>query len=351
LAESWAPDPAGAAVTLGLRPDLRFDDGSPLDAAAAVEALRRRWADSAGIIALGRRTLRIRLDSSPAFPPAVLADPLLGMVRVGAAGSPDPPATGPFRLQATVGAAIVAAPRDTSFAGPVLRFTGLPPGLDPRDALDRGWGGTRVDVLVTRDPAVLDYARGRPELRVIPLAWDRTYAVAKAAAPAEPSPEERGSLARDAVRAEARAAEPPFWWNGGGCAPAAALSAASREPAIAYPRGDPTARELAERLLAIAVAPNPPAWLGGWARAASGPPRLLPFDSPSPPDRGGPQAAAVIVALPRFPPFQCVGLLPASGQSLVPLIDTRAHLVVRGGTPAILIEGDGTFVLQPRRRR
>ena len=41
---------------------------------------------------------------------------------------------------------------------------------DPRDLLDEG-----VDLLLTRDPAALDYAATLPQFQSVPLAWQRTH--------------------------------------------------------------------------------------------------------------------------------------------------------------------------------
>ena len=82
---------------------------------------------------------------------------------------------------------------------------------DPRDLLDEG-----VDLLLTRDPAALDYAATLPQFQSVPLPWQRTHVLLTPGRPRTApslSEEARQALADDAVRGEARGAMGPFWWE------------------------------------------------------------------------------------------------------------------------------------------
>lgn len=360
LADRWSSDSTGRRWTLFLRPGLRFSDGSPIDAAAVRASWERGWRDPrwAGVGRLDARpvdalTLEVERVTPELTLPAALADPALAV-----AGPPGPdgrPATsGAFHLTAADSAADLpwielglAAPPGTLPNGGLLRFVRLRPDTDLRDALDRG----TVDVLVTRDPTVLDYARAQPALRVAPLPWDRVYALLAPASGAMPPPEVREGLARDAVRAEARGAAPPYWWHTDSrCAAAAdpvVPPAASVVPSLAYPRDDPLARDLADRLVALAASPDPPPWLSRQLTegGASARVRAVGVDpSAVAAALAGASAAAAVVPLPRYRPASCAefahllrGLVP------IPLIESRPHVIARAGVPAFTVDGDGAL--------
>lgn len=195
---------------------------------------------------------------------------------------------------------------------------------DPRDELDAG-----VDVLLTRDPATIAYARSRAAFVIEPLPWDRTYALVVPGRPAtwmaDTSAESRRRLARDAVAAAARGAEGPFWWEQT-LAPCPAMSAAGFiDSIVAYHRDDRTARELAERLVALGAARG--TRLRAVARSGPGPIR---------------DAAAVIPIFRNSARAEgCErGLADAT---IVPLIDTRPTAVIRRGRARIAI-GPGDII-------
>jgi hypothetical protein len=219
---------------------------------------------------------------------------------------------------------------------PELQFR-LPPLGDPRDALDRG-----ADLIVTRDPALLEYAARRAEFTVHPLPWSRTYVLVQPASAAPltgvSSGPERQSLARDAVHADARGAEPPFWWIESSCfSPETSTSAATTTTnRIVYPRGDDVARGLADRLVALAGH-------GQGLRAAD-----LDQAQLAAALRDGSERAYV-VSLPKHPLHSCTELaeFPA-GAGIRPLIESRAHAIVRRGAPPLTVDWDGTIrVVRP----
>ncbi|HEU4699661.1 MAG TPA: hypothetical protein VFS40_10800 [Gemmatimonadales bacterium] len=243
--------------------------------------------------------------------------------------------------------------------GPVVRIEVLRPGADPRDALDAAPGALlhrAADVLVTRDPATLAYARRRRELVVVPLPWDRTYVLAAVGGAAEPPDRAaalRRALARDAVRSAARGAEPPFWWEGdASCLAAAAPGGdltAPRTHRIVYPADDATAGELAERIVALAASTDRPGWLPAPVGAPVPTARAAPLDSTALTRAlAAGNEAGYVLPLPRLRPASCAALprLPA-GATLVPLVDTRAHAVVRRGVAPFAVDGDGTLRFFP----
>jgi hypothetical protein len=214
----------------------------------------------------------------------------------------------------------------------VYRFTQSD---DLRDALDRG-----ADLVVSRDPTVVDYVANRADFAAFPLPWDRTYVLLQPPK-AEPltisGDSVRRTLARDAVRAEARPAEPPFWWDSLSACPAATDSGEQHLTAsrIVYSRDDEVARGLAERLVALAGA-------GTSLRAAALEPAELAAAL-----RNGTERALVIAA-PRESLAPCRDALDwPPGTSIQPLIDTRARAIVRRGSPPLTVDWDGTVRVLP----
>jgi hypothetical protein len=213
--------------------------------------------------------------------------------------------------------------------GPDLVIDETPATGDLRDAIDRG-----VDLVVSGDPDLLEYAGRRPGLTRVPLPWRHLYLLllegrtgGGAVLPAD-STGFRAALAENAVRTDARAADPSTWPDSAArCAPAPARLG-SPSQTIAYPAGDSTARELAERLVAV-----------GAPRALTV--RPLEPDSFAAALRRG-EAAEFIVRGPLTAPAPCVessGWPP--GARVIPLVETRAHAVVRRGAPPMIVELDG----------
>lgn len=208
-----------------------------------------------------------------------------------------------------------------------------PPTEDPRDQFDR-----QVDAIETGDPAVLDYARRRADRTIVPLPWSRSY-VLLLPAPwpalgATLGPDSAGfhqALARDAVRADARAAAGPFWWDDAqDCRRSGAPMPARRGADVVYPKGEPTARALAERIVALAAEPGVAArGLDSAAFAAA----LR---------AGGERAYVLGVPRRELLPCRATEGWPA-GLAVVSLVDTRASLVLRPSAPAVTVDYDGTL--------
>lgn len=302
LADSWAADSNGRVWTFSLRQSARLVDGSPVTAAAVLTDWERRpeslkaFGISAAV-ALDERHLRVHVSSSRDSVPRLFAEPALAV---------------------------------TSQGRPLVAFRYTPNG-DPRDALDHG-----VDVVVARDPAVVEYATGRPQFQTFRLPWSRTYVLLHPAG-ADLAEGVIGidsvhrALARDVVQAEARAAEAPFWWSGpGSCRSDLTMAAVTlpRAPRIVYPRDDRVAKGLAERIVALAGDPT----LRAAGLIATEFARALQGGS----DRG------YVLAFPREVAAPCShsAALP-TGAWIEPLIDTRATAIVRRGTPPLTVDGDG----------
>jgi hypothetical protein len=202
---------------------------------------------------------------------------------------------------------------------------------DLRDALDAG-----TDVVVTGDPDLLDYAGRRAGFISAALPWSRTYYLSlPAGSPTlgDAIPSDTGAfraaLARDAVRIDARPVNERL------SADATARCRRPPRPAqrppfdvIAYPGSDRTARELAERLVALAGplrltarALQPDSLMAALDRGAA-----RAFVLPGAPLSAGPCADSA-----SYPP----------DASVVPLVETRRHAIVRRGAPALAVEWDG----------
>jgi hypothetical protein len=182
-----------------------------------------------------------------------------------------------------------------------------------RDTIDTG-----LAFVATEDLALVAYASARPDLEVAPLPWDRTYfrlsSSADASLGAEP-------LA-DAVGVDARPAQLASCDTGFASDPVEVVKGQSSR--VVYEAGDRTARELAERFVALT---------SGSATAALAPHE---FDRAL---RTG-NELAYIVSVPRGADSGCETLeslhlrAPWSmPRSIVPLIDTRAYAIVPRDSP------------------
>ena len=312
LATAWSRDTSGRFWTLELARAPRADSGiawtpgalaatwrADPDAAAAL-----RFAGIASLLPLDDRRLMVGFSAPEPTLPPVFSDRSLGVAGTARPESP-------------------VSPR--------------PSGNDLRDAVDGG-----VDLVHTSDPDLLEYASHRPGLTTVALPWDRAYllllprgsAGVGAAIPADTSAF-RAALARDAVRADARPAETAGWW--------AQPEPCRREPAppppgqaaeaVVYGAADRVARDLAERIVALASLPSLTA---RGLDDASFRETLLAGSA-----RGYVVTAPVHAAVPCR---ESAGWPVAA--SAIPLIETRPHAILRRGTPRLGVEWDGTVVSQ-----
>jgi hypothetical protein len=303
LAAAWSRDSSGRYWTLELRPQegdsLRWTAGALAatwradpDARAALS-----WAGMQSLVALDARRLVVGFGQPRYEPPAVFADLALGVAVQGARPAVEP---------------VPAAP-------------------DLRDAVDQG-----PDVIVTSDPDVLDYARQRPGVTMHSLPWSREYLLLLPPGGSNdlPIPPDtvgfRAGLARDAVRVEARPAEPAAWDSAGGCPAHSHVPPTQRTDVVVYPAGDPVARGLAERLVAL----SPSSRL-----AARG---LAPETLATTLQAGGARAFVVAVPARAAVPCRWTAGWPDSA-TIVPLVETRVHAVLRRGSPALVSDWDATL--------
>jgi hypothetical protein len=231
------------------------------------------------------------------------------------------------------------------------------PDADLRDILDRGLPAAhmpRPDVVVTHDPNVLSYAARRPEYLTVVLPYDRTYLLVSADSSAFiPSQVERDALARDAVTADARGAAEPFeWLSDSTCFAPRVSTPASPRRVVAYTAGDAIARQLAERIVALSGTRTRSWWLPPTVNAGETALRVAPLapDSIRVALATG-RIVAAVEPVARFPRTHCgtsMGWVPWGS---VPLVDSRAHAIVRlGSGAAFVVNDDGTlhFVRRPR---
>ena len=211
-----------------------------------------------------------------------------------------------------------------------------------RDLVDAG-----ADLLLTDSPALATYAATRGDVTSVPLGWDRTWAFAtpRSEISIDSSAAFRSGLARDAVRADARAAEGPYWWadtTGCGAPTVRSPLASTGTSRIVYSRDEAVGRALAERLVAI---------LGGRATAVGLAPNAFQAALMS----GGDMAYVVPIQRMTLDRCHAVNELVTSAPwigargALTPLIDTRLRAVVRRGRLNLDFAWDSTVVVVPPR--
>jgi Bacterial extracellular solute-binding proteins, family 5 Middle len=335
LAQTWRPEDGGRVWVVTLRPDAKYWD----QVALTPQAIAASWAadsaagplvQAAGILAVapaGEHDLKLTLATPRDSLPPTLADRGLALTRRAAGRAPV--GAGRYRPAASGGNSSTLVPVDTG-PHPVLRVLAT---RDLRDALDAG-----ADLVVTDDPGTLDYASARAELSSVPLPWNRTY-VLLVPKRSGFSPDSawgarlRETLAHDAVQVDARAAEPPFPWES--CAGPLPAGATQPEGArLAYPADDRTARDLAARIVAIGAAP---------ARSIIGLDSLALRESIR-----AAREPAYVLSVPKMPLIHCEGpILWPADVTIVPLVETRPHAILRRGAPPVTVDWDGGLRLVP----
>ena len=355
LAASWTFDATRTRVTLSLRGGAQFSSGKSVTAADVLAAWQTTAARSMAPGQLARRiaggttivdehTLVVSLPDTAWL---VLADPILAVYEPRSADG-WPASTGAYRVESSdvSAGALVLAPMAPS-TNPYLIARPVPSG-DLRDAIDAG-----ADVLVAVDPLVASYAAARATLAAVPLPWTRTYVLALPTAalrlsqllsqPDSQSVALRASLARDAVRAQARPAESPSWWDApANCGAALDAPTATREQRsnrVVYRREDATARGLAARLVALDS-----------RTVAAG---LLPNEFARALREGG--DVAYVLDLPAHSLSPCTDLAAlrsaapwlasgfATDARLLPLVDTRETALINRKRVSATVDWSGTL--------
>lgn len=319
LAQEWVRDDGGRRWTFRLRDGAQFWDGAPV---TAQDVVFGRGGPGYTLSALETRVVTVALAKPSDDVPPALADWGLAVTKP-APDSSWPIGTGAY--WATSATTTAQEIRAHSPQGDTLVFR-LAASGDARDVLDGG-----VDLLVTRDPAVRDYAATLKDFSVVPLPWDRTYVYVTAEAGGT-----RFDGLEQSVRADARRAEGGFWWlDLRACGSGSAISppASGGPRRILYARADPAARELAGRLAALTHAV-------ATARSA---------DDFSDALKTG-REWGYVLALPRVTTDPCRTareLLPSWAATITALVDTRPTAIVRRGVARWATDLDGTLHLVP----
>jgi hypothetical protein len=256
---------------------------------------------------------------------------------------------------------------------------------DTRDLLE-----SAIDLLVTSDPRVVDYAASQPDLVTAALPWNRTYVLLSTsrvealrtrvnvgAVTADFS----SRLADDAVRGDARAVESFPWWDdykrhcddlstAAPWSPRRPTGLSAPGPRrIVYHLRDDVARDLAERIVALASSSQSPdavaiaaavPGLGGhgdgviaWGASTNDFHRRLKHGDDF----------AYVVALPQRPADVCFEvrrlidrarwLLPVENDltdALVPLVVTRQHVIARTDRLGVSVDWYGNVRILGGRR-
>ncbi len=357
LARAWRSADGGRRWIFTLRDGARFWDGTPVTAREIVAGWRDHGVIDAtwdGVAVRDART--IDLAFTEPHDAAAFASPTFAIVKR-IAESAWPLGTGVLWIRDT-GSGVTGIVR----ASPVPWTTGAPllelhaaPGADGRDLLDQG-----ADLMVTREPAVRSYATANPEFLAVPLPWERVYVLVspsrvRAGVTGQFARVIRQEMAGEAVRADARAAAPPYWWEQlGRCQLPAAerVPPASRSERVVYERDDPVARDLAERLVAVAGTVDAGV-VPGFAQSEAVAVGLTTASFATALRAGGDlayvlslpttaflpcrQARDVRRRMPWIAPLGDWGL----GRSLLPVVETRAYLLVRRGVANLTVDGDG----------
>jgi hypothetical protein len=340
LATSWRRSIDGHTWIVTLPPRARFTDGSPLTAGAVVALWSR---DGVGgdlqpqvnglvqsLISVDDETLAITLRSTRVDAPYALAHTDLAIAKP-VSGTAWPLGTRAVRVTSDRTSTTM-----TMAGGGAIRF--LAPRADLRDLLDE-----TVDLLITRNRAVLDYAATLPEFQSVPMAWQRTQVLLSPASSGmlpSSTDESRQTLARDAVRGEARGAVGPFWWQGlrdcEAASPRAPEPGSRSSGRVVYDANDDAARDLAERLVGLASDRRIYQRASGLTGEALALARR----------RGG--DAAYVMSFDSHPLDPCRELQTLmervpwlDPQTIAPLVDTRMRAIVRRGHSGIVSEWDG----------
>ncbi len=409
LATSWKKRDAGRHWVFDLRTDARFWDGTPVTAGDIVTSWQELAVEPQIINTLvdslateGNHVLHVYLSRPKQDVPHAFSALEFAVVK-SSDTSAWPLGSGPYRIvsverrSASASRHTVTVEPSLGFDRPVIRFVETS-ARDARDLLE----GT-ADVMVTGDPAVLAYAARHPQLATAPLPWTRTHVLVSTSRVValhrgrtlEPvSPILAAGLARDAVRSDARGYQPTAWWDDRGSWEEESLCDVEspvfdewktapnldglwgppEQRRILYDTNDPTARELAERLVALAsadpgVSPEAEAVFAAL-------PGLRADDATDLTTGGVPEkdlasslraggAFAYVVSISRRTPNPCAELdelmhrvpwLAVLGndfaKGMIPLTDTREHVIVNGTNIGLDVDWFGNVLITagpPRR--
>ncbi len=266
LAKSWKPGSDGWLVEL--RDGAQYWDQTKVaaeDIVRSFEPAIRAGVAITSVDVVDDHTVLIKGDHGP--PDIKLL--ALPMVAIRNEWGVTGPAigTGPWQFNTHIPfAEAVAIEPVVGSLGPVVRFVQA----SPSDAKDLIAG--KADAMITDDPAGIDYAKAKAKVAMVPLTWDKAYVLVDPVRlttiptgsvwPEIPA-EVRDALARDAVPVDSRA-----WssilersWT---VAPSRTrrfnLTSASATNQVVFAAGDPTARSLAERIVALVAMDTTTSW-------------------------------------------------------------------------------------------
>ncbi len=386
LAESWTSGDRGRSWTFVLREEARYWDGTPVTAGDVEDSWRNNLTETT-LLAAGLdstfteddRTLRVFFDHRHRKVPGVLAMSDFAVTKR-SAGSHWPLGSGPYRVDRwepgrSMDTITIVPARGA--ARPVLQFLAFATS-DTRDLINGG-----IDMMITADPDVIEYARSHPGLRTLPLEWDRTYVLLSTSRVQEIrlgksvgqlSEEIADGIAQYAIRGEARGYRPKSWWNH--LRSCGELAGEEREVTpmpmgsyaisgfrrILYESNDPVSRGLAERIVALATtdpstSPEAEALAGVVPMLIGSAHRTIAEgvtqDEIASSLRDG-DDFAYIISLPRrstAPCFEQQKLVQRArwlggegfdlSKGLTPLIDTRSYVIVRDERIALSVDWNG----------
>jgi hypothetical protein len=388
LAGSWRKEDGGFRWEFELRGGARFWDGAPV---LAVDVLQS-WADALmldtgidSVKARGDRAVAVYLREPHRDVPLILSAPAFSVARR-TEGAAWPLGSGPYEIgspetvvEQSAGGALTLVPVSGG-EKPVIRFVEA----SARDARDLLEGP--VDLMITEDPTVIEYASANPVFVAAPLPWEKTYVILSPGrvrevldgrVPGTLPQDFLAVLARDAVRCAARGYQAPSWWgdlegckavSGGDDARGGSANhgSSSNPRRILYDADDPTARDLAARIVALGAAD--PARSPDAEAIASAVPGIV-GASPGVVAQGVDEReldrslrsgdeAAYIVSIPLRPAIPCdeigrlldrvpwiAGLGPSFSRAIVPLVDTRPTAIARRDKFGMISDWYGSVII------
>lgn len=383
VAVSWESGNGGRRWTFELRKGARFWDGTPVTAWDVASSWHDALTlsteiDSIGIA--GGRHIDVYLKRPRREVPRELSSSVYAIAKP----SEETPwflGSGAYRIDRMMGRGQGPSGRTilvrsaTGAEGPVIRFVENPGG-DARD-----WLEGDIDLMVASDPAVIGYASGRARLTTVPLPWDMTYVLlstSRVAAleggvrPGKIDGSLSDALARDAVRGDARGHRPPSWWDTHGDCDGVSDEVRTGGPSgtrrLLFDEDDPVARDLAERILALASRDPAISWEAAAIAAAipglsgEGPSRVadgVPDGELERSLRHGDDFAYIIgvPCRPADPCFEVSELVRRApwlappdvelADALVPLVDTRRYAIAMRDRFGLTVDWYGTVSIVP----
>ena len=359
LAESWTGEQDDTVWIFTLREGARFWDGTRITPGDVRRSLSANLVQAVNV--LDARRVAVHLPESNSRFPVLLAHPSTA-VAVTRPGWTWPVGSGPCRLRASDPAPLpdlgclpnLNHPAAPAWKSLTFRVT---PGTDPRDLVV-----TDMDLALVRDMDEVGFFNDAPGFRSVPLPWNRLYLLVcppdmnRLGADRWISAAAKMDVGRDVTSISARPWREIVFPAGGEdkCAeltgPATGAESARLEwnlesknldqDVLAYPADDAGAREMAQRLGALA---------GGSARTAALPHDSIDFSMQ------WQMAGAFILPLDQAYPTGCLQMAAFLGKAdwlqeatrdlVRPLGLGRSWLVVHGSLSGIELAYDGTPLL------